>query len=75
MPNLWRRFQSLLPQDPVQLAEVISHSSGGTSIVESPDGQQYRVRGQDVAVGQNAFVQGGEIVDEAPDLPFHDEFV
>lgn len=75
MPNLWRRFQALLPSDPLHYAEMIAHNADGTSTVESPAGKQYRVRGQDVAVGDHAYIQSGRILEEAPSLPFHDETV
>jgi hypothetical protein len=68
--NGYRRFQALLPDDPLLVGEVIAHNADGSSTIEMPGGGIMRVQGQQVAVGDNAFVQGGVVIDEAPDLPF-----
>lgn len=68
MPNPWTAFRKLLPSDPLLVAEVIAHNADGTSTVQTPDGAILRVRGQGVAVGAKAFVRGGAIDGEAPDL-------
>lgn len=62
----WLDFNSLLPSDPLLVAEVVSHDSGGASTVEFPNGSRLKVRGQGVAVGNYAFIRGGEIRGEAP---------
>lgn len=67
--NLWRRFQTLLPSDPLLVGEVVSHNADGTSTLQAPDGAYLRVRGQGVTVGLMAFVRGGRIEGEAPNLP------
>lgn len=70
--NLWRRFQELLPTDPLLVGEVLAHNADGTSTLEAPDGAVYRARGQSVAVGNNAFVRGGVVQGPAPDLPAYE---
>ena len=72
MPNVWKQFQSLLPDDPLLIATVQAHNSDGTSTVQHPGGGSSRVRGQAVAVGNKAFVQGGQIQGQAPDLPVYE---
>lgn len=67
--NIWRRFQDLLPEDPLLIGEVLAHNTDGTSTVELIGGGTLRVRGQSVAIGKNAFIRGGVIEGEAPDLP------
>ena len=67
--NIWRTFQELLPADPLLAGEVISHNGDGTSTIELPAGERLRGRGQGVAIGQSAFVQGGEVRGQAPNLP------
>ncbi len=47
---------------------MTNHNSDGTSLVQLPGGGIIRARGQGVAVGGKAFVQGGEIRGDAPDL-------
>jgi len=68
MSNLYRQFLSLIPRDALLIGTVLAHNDDGTSDVELPGAQAIRVRGQSVPVGQNAFVRGGEIIGEAPNL-------
>lgn len=72
MSNLWRRFASLLPTDPLQIATVQTLNADGTSTVQSPAGGLVVVRGQGVAIGQKAFIRYGRIEGEAPDLPVYE---
>ena len=67
--NLYRRLLDVLPADPLLIGEVTAHNADGTSTVELPSGDTVRVRGQGVAIGDNAFVQAGQVQGEAPDLP------
>ena len=71
MKNLFREFQRLLPDDPEQYVEVVVVDTNGTSIVELPTGERFRVEGDSVAAGANAFIQGGRIIGEAPSLPYY----
>lgn len=73
--NLFAYFKRLLPSDPLLVAEVISHQSDGSSLLETPAGGIIRARGTDVAVGANAYVQGGRVIEEAPALPIFNETV
>jgi hypothetical protein len=63
---IWRDFEALLPHDPLLVAQVVAHNSDGTSTVEFPNGSQLKVRGQDVDVGDHAFIRAGEIRGQAP---------
>lgn len=67
--NAWAKFRALLPADPLLVGEVIAHNDDGTSTIELPGNIPIRVQGQTVAVGLQAFAQGGRITGEAPDLP------
>jgi hypothetical protein len=69
MPNPWKQFKDLLPDSPLLIGEVLSHNPDGTSTVQLIDGGILRARGQSVAIGHNAFIRGGVIEGEAPDLP------
>ena len=73
--NLFKRFQALIPSDPLMIVEVKGISGDGTSTVETPTGAQFRVRGDSVTIGNKAFVQGGRITDEAPSLPLFNETI
>ena len=68
MPNLWRQFQSLLPQSPRLIGVVTTVHSDATRTVTLLDGGTLRVRGSG-GTGQRVFVQAGAITGEAPDLP------
>ncbi len=69
MSNLWAKFQDLLPGRPLLVGTVQAHNADGTSTVVLPDGNSVlRVRGQEVPVNGQAFVQDGEIKGAAPSL-------
>lgn len=72
MRNLARQFQELLPRQPLLVGTVTAHNADGTSTIELPAGGTLRVQGQSVEVNNKAFVQGGRIQGEAPDLPAYD---
>lgn len=67
--NPWKKLEGLLPDDPLLVGDVTAQNADGTSTVQLPDNRVIRVRGQSVAVGLKAFVQGGEIRGQAPSLP------
>jgi len=73
--NLYAEFLALLPDDPTLYVEVMAHNADGTSTVEVPSGEQFRVRGTSVPVAGFAYVQAGRIISAAPALPYHDETV
>lgn len=66
MRNPWRDFLALQPAPPLYVVEVIDHNADGTSTVEFPTGDQFKVRGQGVGIGDFAFVRDGAIEGEAP---------
>lgn len=66
MRNVWRSFQALLPAPPLYVVEVTAHNADGTSTVKFPSGDDFKVRGQSVAIGAFAFVRNGVIEGEAP---------
>ena len=65
--NLFRRLQGLLPQQPLQVGDVIAVTEG-VAIVELPGGGTINARGI-AALGTRVFVQGGVIQGAAPTLP------
>lgn len=68
MANPWNTLRRLLPRDPLLVGTVQSHDSGAMSRVALLGGGTVRVRGQAVAVGATAYVQGGELKGPAPAL-------
>lgn len=68
--NLWQLFKNVTEQGAKQLATVIDRQgsnytvtmqSGGNTIVQSSAAYE---------IGSKVFVRDGQIVDQAPDLPF-----
>ena len=68
MSNQWKQFAALIPGDPLLVGTVLSHEADGTSTVQLPDGGILRPQGQDVTVGDRAFVQSNRVQGEAPAL-------
>lgn len=64
--NSFSLFSELLPSDPLTLVTIIS-SSSGTSLVESVDGVQTRVRGVGIT-NAKYYVKGGKLDGQAPQL-------
>lgn len=65
--NLFKRFQRLLPQNPLRVGQVLSVD--GTSItVEETGGALVRVRGE-AAVGEKVYFRDSVIEGPAPNLP------
>ena len=63
--RLWDEFEQL-SADPLLVAQVVAHNADGTSTVQFPNGSTLKVMGQGVAVGDFAFIRGGELRSEAP---------
>ena len=69
--NPWSRYVALAGSDPLMVGEVLAHRDDGsdTSLIELPGGGLIVASGQTVPVGAMAFVRGGAIQGQAPDLP------
>lgn len=64
--NLYKRFISLFPDDPLQVGEVTAAQLGRV-VVELPAGGVVNLHGE-ATVGQKVFFRGGAIVGLAPEL-------
>lgn len=67
MSNLFKVFQSLLPDAPLLVGTVISVQSSGY-IILLPGGSQVKARGA-ASLGQKVFIKDNVIQGQAPDLP------
>lgn len=80
--NLLQRLRNLVPTPQVLIGRVVEHHDDDTSSIQLPSsngelqyglalysGAVIRARGRGVAVGRNAFVRGGVVETEAPDIP------
>lgn len=67
-PNVWVSFTEILPKDPM-LVGTLSSTDLVTSLITLIDGGVVRVRGTG-NVGAKYYIRSGEIVSEAPNLPY-----
>ena len=71
--NAYRILRELLPEAPLQVAEVlVVHAATGDSTITWPGGSQQRVRGTAVPAGFPVFVRNGVIEGAAPVLTLLD---
>lgn len=68
MPNAYREFMALMPDQPLEVGDVTA-ISGGVATVTLPGGGVIQARGA-VSVGQRVFVRGGAIEGDAPMLTY-----
>jgi len=68
MINVYNRFQALIPTSTRSVVTITSLNGDGTSDATTLDGLTVTVIGEQVSVGQKAFVQNGEIQRQAPNL-------
>ena len=66
MLNPYSHLLSLLPQNPLQVGEVVQTSASESQVL-LPGGGMLTVRGT-APIGTNVFVRGGVIEAEAPSL-------
>ena len=68
MPNPYREFMALMPDQPLEVGEITS-IAGGVALITLPGGGVLQARGEG-AVGQRVFVRAGVIEGEAPTLTY-----
>ena len=73
--NPWKRFQRLLPRAGRYTVTINSVNADGTSTATRRDGQIVRLKGGLVEAGKKAWVEGEQIIGEAPDLPSTTQYV
>ena len=66
--NIWQKFKALIPDSPRFVVTIAAHNGDGTSRGTLRNGVSVQVKGESVAVGEKAFVVGGEITGAAPGL-------
>lgn len=65
--NIYRALLDLLPQQPLQVGDVIAINADATRTVQLPGGGEIRARG-DAGLGDRVFVRDGLIEGPAPAL-------
>ena len=73
--NPWFRFRQLLPRAARYIVTIQSVQADGTSLASRRDGESVRLKGTSVEVGKKAWVEGQQIIGEAPDLPSATQYV
>ena len=68
MPNAYREFMALMPDQPLEVGEITS-IAGGVALITLPGGGVLQARG-DGTVGQRVFVRAGVIEGAAPTLTY-----
>jgi len=67
--NPWIKFKALLQGEGRAVVTVISNNGNGTSTVQTRNGVSIKVKGESVAAGAKAMIEGGELRYEVPNLP------
>lgn len=68
MPNAYREFMALMPDQPLEVGEVTA-VTGGVATVTLPGGGVIQARGA-ASIGQRVFVRAGAIEGEASTLTY-----
>lgn len=68
MPNAYREFLALMPDQPLEVGEITS-IAGGVATITLPGGGVIQARGDGTA-GQRVFVRDGVIEGVAPTLTY-----
>ncbi len=68
MPNAYREFMALMPDQPLEVGEITS-IAGGVALITLPGGGVVQALGEGT-VGQRVFVRAGAIEGIAPSLTY-----
>ena len=66
--NAFNRFQSLLGKESTDVVTITANNGDGTSQALTMGGSAITVKGETVAPPNNAFILGGVISNQAPNL-------
>ena len=66
--NPWIKFKALLAGEGRAVVTVTSNNGDGTSTVQTRSGISIKVKGESVASGAKAMIEGGELRYEVPNL-------
>lgn len=68
--NLWQLFKNVTEQGTKQLATVIDRQGSNYTVTMQGGGNTIVQSSAAYEIGSKVFVRDGQIVDQAPDLPF-----
>lgn len=66
--NPWIKFKALLAGEGRAVVTVTTNNGDGTSTVTTRGGVSIKVKGESVAPGSKAMIEGGELRYEVPNL-------
>lgn len=66
--NSYNRFQSLLGEQSLDVVDIVLNNGDGTSNATTLAGSAIVVKGESVTPGNKAFIRGGEVIRQAPNL-------
>ena len=68
MSNVFNQFVRLFGRQGLFVGTVTAHNADGTSTLDDYHGREFIAQGQDVAVGNRAFVKDKRVQGQAPNL-------
>ena len=68
--NLWQLFKGITEQGAKQLATVIDRTGSNYTVTMQGGGSTVVQSSATYELGGKVFIRDGQIVDQAPDLPF-----
>lgn len=68
--NLWQLFKGITEQGAKQLATVIDRQGSNYTVTMQGGGNTIVQSSAAYEIGSKVFIRDGQIVDQAPDLPF-----
>ena len=68
--NLWQLFKGITEQGAKQLATVIDRQGSNYTVTMQGGGNTIVQSNDSYALQSKVFIRDGQIVDQAPDLPF-----
>lgn len=68
--NLWQLFKNVTEQGAKQLATVIDRTGSNYTVTMQGGGNTIVQSNAAYEIGSKVFIRDGQIVDQAPDLPF-----
>lgn len=68
--NLWQLFKTVTEQGAKQLATVIDKQGSSYTVTMQGGGNAIVQSNMAYEIGNKVFIRDGQIVDQAPDLPF-----
>ena len=70
--NIWQQFKALIPEGIRVVVTIIANNGNGTSQATLRNGSVITVKGESVSAGTSVFIDKGQIIGQAPNLPSYE---